>query len=94
MDIGLFQSLEAFSHTGEDAGEDNSGIAAGSQEHSSGDSIGHLSQRVSTGGSTGLNGHIHIVSRVSVRDGEDIEVIDFLAALGQAGGSATDEVQV
>ena len=42
----------------------------------------------------GFDGHIHIVSGIPVRDGEDIEVIDGLTLPGQTGGTATDEVQV
>ena len=92
--ISLFKAFESLAHAGENAGKDNSGIAPGPQQHAAGNRCGHFSQTLPGSMGTGLYGHVHIVSGVSVRNGKHIEVVDFLAILCQAGGSAPDQVQV
>ncbi len=94
LDIGLFKAFEGLSHPGEDAGKNDAGIAACTEEHALRHGFGHLTQGISAGVGACFNGHVHIVPGVSVRNGEDIEVVDFLAPLGQASGAAADEVQV
>ena len=92
--IGLIPSFYAFGDAGKDAGEDNTGIAAGAQEHAPGYGIGHFRQAGTAGMGAGLYGHEHVVSCVSVRDREHIEVVDTLAVPGKVGGTATNQVQV
>ena len=92
--IGLFQAFKAFGHAGEDPGKDDAGIAPGPEKHAPRDGTGHLGQLVSCGMGAGFHGHEHIVARIAVGDGEDVQVIDGLPVLGEACGSATDEVQV
>ena len=92
--IGLIPSFYTFGDAGKDAGEDNTGIAAGAQQHATGYGIGHFRQAGTAGMGAGLYGHEHVVSSVSVRDGEHIEVVDTLAVPGKVGGTATNQVQV
>ena len=94
LDIGLLKPLEGLSHTGEDAGKDDAGIAPGPQQHPGRHRCGHLGQRVSGGVGTGLDGHVHVVARIAVRNGKHIQLIDFLTVPLQPGGTALNQVQV
>ena len=90
--IGLPEALEGLSHARKDAGKDDAGIAAGPQQHALGNGGCHFGERVSGSLRTGLYGHVHIIPGVSIWDGKDIEVVNFLAVLRQAGRATFDEV--
>ena len=87
-------AFETLGDTGEDPGQDDPGIAPGAEKHPGGDGFRHLGE----GGPGGLaarpGGHEHVVARVPVGDGEDVEVVDGLPVGGERGGAAADEVQV
>ena len=94
LGIRFLQLGEALGHTRKNAGEDNPGIAARTQEHALGDRIRHLGQVVPAGVAAGLHGHVHVVPGVSVGDGKYVQVVDRLAVLGKTCRSAPDHVQV
>ena len=94
LHIGLFQSGESLGDACEYAREDDSGVAAGAEEHSVRHGIGHFSQARTAGVAAGLDGHKHIVAGVSVRDGEDIKVVYGLAVLCELCGSSANQVKV
>ena len=92
--IGLPDAFKAFGDAGVDAGEDDTRVAPGAHQHSGGHGLRHLGERTPRCLAAGLDGHIHIVPRVPVGDGKDVEVVDGLAVGGQSGGATADEVQV
>ena len=92
--IGFPDIGKALGEAREHAGEDDAGVAPGAHQHPGGDGFRHLGKRSPGRGAAGLDGHEHVVARVPVGDGEDVEVVDFLAVEAQPCGAAADEVQV
>ena len=92
--VGFLDAFEALGDAGEDAGKDDAGVAPGAHQHPGGHGFRHFGQGGAFGPAARLDSHIHIVSRVPVGDGEDVEVVHGLPVGGQRRGAAADEVQV
>ena len=80
-------------NTGKNAREDDAGISAGAHEHPLRNGFRSFADRAGLHAASGLQGHKHIVARIPVGDGEDVQVVDGLAMGIQPGAAAADHRQ-
>ena len=93
---GGLLALEALGEAPEQQGEDDAGVAPGPPEEGGGGEIRRLGQRSGLGFPQfrhgGADGHGHVGPGVSVRHGEDVQVVDGLLLSGDGGGPMQDHL--
>ena len=94
LDVGLFQAFHPLCDAGEDTAQDHARVAAGAHQHSLRYGCGRVAQQPGIDAAARLDGHIHIVSRVSVGNGEDIQVVDGGPVRVEPRRAAADEFEV
>ena len=93
--VDFLNALEALAQAAQDLAGDDAGVAAGAHERAMGHGLAQglgvcaHGERLDLLGH-GLHGERHVGAGVSVRDGEDVEAVDLLLALGERGGSRCD----
>ena len=96
LGVGLLSALEPLGEAAEEQGEYDAGVASRAAEHGRGRAV----RRGAEGGKAllrelrrrGAHGEAHVGAGISVRHGEDVQLVDELPVLFEGGVGAEDDI--
>ena len=90
--IRFFYVFKTLCHSCKELGENNAGVSSCAKEHASGGNLKHLGKVVRINvikrGNATLNCHGHVVAGISVRDREDVQLVNLFCLCLQLGSAA------